>query len=47
MTDLDRFVFECYGYLVIEDVLTPDERKETLEAAFVCTPGIRRPNCFN
>ncbi len=33
MTDLDRFVFECYGYLVIEDVLTPEECKETREAA--------------
>ena len=33
MTEMDRFMFECYGYIVIEDVLNPDEVQETLEAA--------------
>ena len=33
MTDMEKFLFECYGYIVIEDVLTPDEVQETLEAA--------------
>lgn len=33
MTEMDRFIFDCYGYFIIEDVLTPDEVQETLEAA--------------
>src|SRR5215470_20278649 len=33
MTAMDRFVFECFGYIVIEDVLTEAECEETLEAA--------------
>ncbi len=33
MTDMDRFIFECFGYIVIEDVLSADECEETLEAA--------------
>src|SRR5579859_4233978 len=33
MTDMDRFVFECFGYIVIEDVITEAECEETLEAA--------------
>ncbi len=33
MTEMDRFVFECFGYIVIEDVLTPAECEKTLEAA--------------
>src|SRR4051794_30849769 len=33
MTEMDRFMFECFGYIVIEDVLSPAEVEETLEAA--------------
>lgn len=33
MTDMERFMFECFGYIVIENVLSPDEIQETLEAA--------------
>ncbi|HEX2909526.1 MAG TPA: phytanoyl-CoA dioxygenase family protein [Chloroflexia bacterium] len=33
MTDMERFMFECFGYLVIDDVLSPSEIQETLEAA--------------
>src|SRR5258708_10311060 len=33
MSDMDRFVFECFGYIVIEDVLTVEECEETLAAA--------------
>src|ERR1700712_1462961 len=33
MTDIERFMFECFGYVVIENVLGPDEIQETLEAA--------------
>lgn len=33
MTEIERFMFECFGYVVIEDVLSPDEVQETLEAA--------------
>lgn len=33
MTEMERFVFDCFGYILIEDVLTPDEVAETLDAA--------------
>ena len=33
MTDHDRFVFECFGYFLIEDVLTEAECAEVLEAS--------------
>ncbi len=33
MTEMDHFIFECFGYLVIEDVLSPAECDEILEAA--------------
>jgi ectoine hydroxylase len=33
MTEMDRFMFECFGFILIEDVLSPDEVQETLEAA--------------
>src|SRR4051812_42024250 len=33
MTDMERFMFECFGYIVIEDVLSPEEVQDTLEAA--------------
>lgn len=33
MTDMDLFMFECLGYIVIEDVLSPEEVQETLGAA--------------
>lgn len=33
MTEMDRFMFECFGYLVIEDVLSQSEVEETLHAA--------------
>lgn len=33
MTEMDRFVFECFGYLIIPDVLSGEECEETLEAA--------------
>ena len=33
MTEMDQFIFECFGYLVIEDVLTEEECDAVLEAA--------------
>lgn len=33
MTDMDRFIFECFGYIVIEDVLTSTEIEGALDAA--------------
>ena len=33
MTEDERFMFECYGYLIIEDVMTPDEIDEALAAS--------------
>src|SRR5258706_15234593 len=33
MTEMDQFIFECFGFIVIEDVLTEDECDEVLEAA--------------
>ena len=33
MTDLERFMFDTFGYLVIPDALTPDEVSACLEAA--------------
>ena len=33
MTEMDRFVFECFGYLIIPDVLSEAECDEALEAA--------------
>ena len=33
MSDMERFIFECFGYIVIEDVLSPAEVQEALEAA--------------
>ncbi|MBC7811930.1 MAG: phytanoyl-CoA dioxygenase family protein [Burkholderiales bacterium] len=33
MTEMDRFIFECCGFIVIEDVLTEAECDQVLEAA--------------
>jgi len=33
MTEMDRFVFECFGYLIIPDVLSGEECEAALEAA--------------
>ena len=33
MSEMERFVFDCFGYIVIEDVLTPTEVQEALDAA--------------
>ena len=33
LTEMDRFVFESYGYFIIEDVLTPKEVEEALAAS--------------
>jgi ectoine hydroxylase-related dioxygenase (phytanoyl-CoA dioxygenase family) len=33
LTDIERFMFESVGYIIIEDVLNPDEVVETLEAS--------------
>ena len=33
MTEMERFIFECWGYLVIQDVLSEAECDEVLEAA--------------
>ena len=33
MTEMERFVFECWGYLIIPDVLSAAECDEALEAA--------------
>lgn len=33
MTDLERFIFDVAGYLIIPDVLTPEEVESCLEAA--------------
>lgn len=33
MTAMDRFIFECWGYLIIPDVLSEAECDEALEAA--------------
>ena len=33
MTEDERFMFECYGYLIIEDVLTADEIDAALAAS--------------
>jgi ectoine hydroxylase len=33
MTEMDRFIFDCFGYIVIEDVLSKEECEKTLEAA--------------
>ena len=33
MTEDEFFMFECYGYLIIEDVLTDDEIDEALAAS--------------
>src|SRR5664279_71237 len=33
MSDMDRFIFECFGFIVIEDVLSEAECDEVLEAA--------------
>ena len=33
MTDIERFMFESFGYIIIEDVLSPEEVEETLEAS--------------
>ncbi len=33
MTEMERFMFECFGYLLIPDVLSAAECDETLEAA--------------
>ncbi len=33
MTEMDRFIFECFGYIVIENVLNEAECEEALEAA--------------
>jgi ectoine hydroxylase len=33
MSDMERFIFECFGYVIIEDVLSDNECDEVLEAA--------------
>ena len=33
MTDMERYVFETWGYLVIPDALTPQETEDCLAAA--------------
>jgi ectoine hydroxylase len=33
MTEMDRFVFECFGYLIIPDVLSEEQCDAALEAA--------------
>ncbi|HVU12230.1 MAG TPA: phytanoyl-CoA dioxygenase family protein [Phototrophicaceae bacterium] len=33
MTEMDQFIFECFGFIVIEDVLSEAECDEVLEAA--------------
>ena len=33
MTELERFMFESFGYIIIEDVLSADEVAETLESS--------------
>ena len=33
MTEMERFMFECFGYLLIPDVLSEAECDETLAAA--------------
>ena len=33
LTEMERFIFECWGYLIIPDVLSPTECDEALEAA--------------
>ena len=33
MTEMERFIFECWGYLIIPDVLTEAQTDEALEAA--------------
>jgi len=33
MTEMERFIFECFGYLIIPDVLSAAECDEALEAA--------------
>jgi len=33
MTEMDQFMFECFGFIVIEDVLTEAECDEALEAS--------------
>ena len=32
MSEMERFIFECFGFVVIEDVLSPEECDEVLEA---------------
>ena len=32
MSEMERYIFECFGYVVIEDVLSPEECDEALEA---------------
>jgi ectoine hydroxylase-related dioxygenase (phytanoyl-CoA dioxygenase family) len=33
MSEMDHFIFECFGYILIEDVLTPQECDDVLAAA--------------
>ena len=33
MTEHDRFTFECFGYIIIEDALTPEETAAALAAS--------------
>jgi hypothetical protein len=33
MTEMDKFIFDAFGYIIIEDVLSLDECQEVLEAA--------------
>lgn len=33
MTEMDKFIFDAFGYIIIEDVLSLDECEEVLEAA--------------
>src|SRR5215813_2099209 len=33
MTEMDKFIFECFGYIVIEDVISEAECEDVLQAA--------------
>ncbi len=33
LTEMDRFIFECYGYILIEDVISSHECQDVLDAA--------------
>ena len=45
MTEMEKFIFECYGYIVIENVLSQDEIEETLERPNASTRVKFRISC--